>query len=159
MNQRQSIPTSDDLFRAEKQVFAGVFGRLYAKYVRVDDQDYAAFLALAIARILLCMPAGDERATEFIKLNEGRIKHEILALKDETEIRRMVTDTMVTKVVTLRKSKGCSTDGDMDPIERIRTMGLYLEGNHPPTPGSFVRAASRFLSSSPITPAIPRWKG
>ncbi|MFY9397502.1 MAG: hypothetical protein WAR22_03980 [Desulfomonilia bacterium] len=158
MKQKQIIPTSDDLFRAEKQVFAGIFGRLYAKYVRSDDQEYAAFLALAIARILLCMPVGDGRAAAFVKQNYERIKLEILELKHETEIRRMVTDTMVMKVVAIHKTRGCGKDDDADPLERIRAMGIYLEGTHPPTPGSFVRSASRFLSSSPISPAIPRWK-
>lgn len=158
MNRKQIIPSSDDLFRAEKQVFAGIFGRLYARYVVQYEPDYASFLALAVARILLSMPGENEQARIFMEQNQDRIRQEILALKDETEVRRMVTDTLIMKVVALHKAGGCDADSAGEPIDRIRTLGIYLEGNQPPTPGSFVLTASRFFSSSPISPAIPRWK-
>ena len=159
MNRRQIIPSSEDLFRAEKQVFAGIFGRLYAGYIVRYEPEYASFLALAIARVLLSMPGESEQARIFMEQNQDRIRQEILALKDETEIRRMVTDTLIMKVVALHKAGGCDADSVGESIDRIRTLGVYLEGNQPPTPGSFVRTASKFLSSSPISPAIPQWKG
>lgn len=159
MNRKQIIPSSDDLFRAEKQVFAGIFGRLYARYVLKYEPEHASFLALAVARILLSMPGEGKQARVFMEQNQDRIRQEILALKDEIEIRRMVTDTLIMKAVALHKAGGCDADRSGASIDRIRTMGIYLEGNQPPTPGSFVRTASRFFSLSPISPAIPRWKG
>lgn len=159
MNRKQIIPSSDDLFRAEKQVFAGIFGRLYARYILRYEPEYASFLALAVARVLLSMSWEKEKARVFMEQNQDRIRQEILALKDEIEIRRMVTDTLIMRVVALHKAGGCGADSAGEHIDRIRTLGIYLEGNQPPTPGSFVRTASRFFSLSPISPAIPRWKG
>ena len=136
-------------------MFAGILGRLYAKYALQYEQDYAVSLSLAVARILLSVPDGDDRARTFIERNQDRIKQEIIALKDETEIRRMVTDTMVMKTVAIHKGGGCSADEAAGPVERIKTLGVYLEGSQPPTPGSFTRSASRFLSASPLYPFSP----
>jgi hypothetical protein len=65
MNNKQIIPSSHDLFRAEKQVFAGIFGRLYARYVLQYEPEYAWFLALAVARVLLSMSWENEQARVF----------------------------------------------------------------------------------------------
>lgn len=159
MNRKHIIPSSDDLFRAEKQVFAGIFGRLYVKYVLQYEQEYASLLALAVARILLSMPGGDERTKTFIEQNQDRIKQEIADLKDEAEIRRIVTDTMVMRAVALHKRGGCGADDSAEPVDRIKTLGIYLEGKQPPTPGSFIRSARSFFSSSPLAHTIPRWNG
>ena len=159
MHRKHVIPSNEDLFRAEKQVFAGIFGRLYVKYVQRYEQDDASLLALAIARILLSMQGEDERIKTFIERNQDRIRKEIMALRDETEIRRMVTDTMVMRVIAFHKRGGCDTDKSIEPVDRIKTLGIYLEGKQPPTPGSFVRKASSFFSSSPVAHAIPGWNG
>jgi hypothetical protein len=41
------------------------------------------------------------------------------------------------------------------PIEKLKRLGLYLEGSHPPTPSSFIRLASRFFSETPLRTSNP----
>lgn len=155
MNCRKPIPSTEDLLRAERQVLGGVYGRLFARFIARYAQGYASRLAVAVAKSLLCRPIQDEHEQVFFDQNRNMIEQEITSLVNETEIRRIVTDTLVLKVVFRHKQGGCSQEDAMSPIERLKEMGMYLEGDNPPTPGSFVRAASEFFACSPLVSPTP----
>ncbi len=155
MNCSKSVPSAEDLLRAEKQVLAGVYGRLYARYAADEEEKPASLLAMAVARTLLSIPGEDGQMKLFIEQNRDRIDKEIPLLKDDTDIRRMVTDTLVLRIVFLHKKRGCSNDDALGMIERLKATGIYLEGSAPPTPGSFVRSASRFFAETPLRQPVP----
>ncbi len=155
MEYKKTTLPQDTYLRAEKQVFAGIYGRLFARYIAKHAEGYASILALAVTRALFSHPSKDESSQLFIEQNDNQIAREIMALKDDTLIRRILTDTMVIKTVFQHKQGGCRTDDVYGHIEKLKKLGIYLEGSHPPTPNSFVRMASRFFTETPLRPSIP----
>ncbi len=75
--------------------------------------------------------------------------------QDDIDIRSMVTDTLVIRVVFQQRKGGCNAEESFSPIEKLKRLGLYLEGSHPPTPSSFIRLASRFFSETPLRTSNP----
>lgn len=155
MKCHKPIPSTKDLLRAERQVLGGVYGRLFARFIARYAQGYASHLAVAVAKFLLSQPIQNEEEQLFFDQNRTQIDHEIASLMNETAIRRIVTDTLVLRIVFLHKQAGCSSDDAMSSIEKLKEMGIYLEGDTPPTPGSFVRAASEFFACSPLVSPSP----
>ncbi|HHO76209.1 MAG TPA: hypothetical protein ENN05_07240 [Deltaproteobacteria bacterium] len=155
MNNIETNPMTDKSLRAEKQVFAGIYGRLFARYISHHAEGYASFLALAVTRELLSYSRSDEKMQSFIRQNRDQIDQEIKLLREDTAIRRMITDAMVIKIVFQRKQGGCGNDDTCETIERLKELGLYLEGSQPPTPKSFIQQASRFFAQTPLRPPIP----
>lgn len=155
MNCRKAVPSTEDLIRAEKQVIAGVYGRLYARFIASYTEKQASQLALAVAGTLLSQPSDDKQIKTFIEQNQELIDQEMAALKDDTEIRRIVTDTLVLKIVFLHRKRGCSSEEALKLVERLKQQGLYQEGTIPPTPGAFVSMASRFFAETPLRPPVP----
>lgn len=155
MSCRKSTPSTEDLVRAEKQVFTGIYWRLFARYASRYAEGYASCLSLAVTRLLLSYPDGDEQAKIFHEQNQNQIKQEILALKNDLEIRQVVTDTLVIKAVFEHRKGGCRKDGATAPVDNLKELGIYKEGTTPPTPSSFVRMASEFFAGTPLRPTIP----
>ncbi len=155
MNKIETTHMTGKSLRAEKQVFAGVYGRLFARYVSRYAEVYASLLALAVTRELFSTSDSDEKLQVFIRQNREQIDSEIEQLKDDTVIRRMVTDAVVIKVVFQHKQGGCGKNDVFETIERLKELGIYLEGSRPPTPNSFIQKASRFFTETPLRPAVP----
>jgi hypothetical protein len=150
MEQKKSVRSNDMYLRAEKQVFAGIYGRLFARYISQHEEEHASYLALAVTRELLGISSDEDKTQAFIEKYRDQISDEIAELKNDTALRRIVTDAVVIKVVFLHKQGGCNTDEAYESIEKIKEMGIYLEGDRAPTPGSFVQAASRFFTETPL---------
>ncbi len=155
MTCRKTIPSPEDLIRAEKQVLAGIYSRLLARYITEFPERFASFLAMAVTKTLLSQTADDEREKRFQEENGDQIRQQINALKDDSDIRRMITDTLVIKVVFQQRKGGCKAEESLSPLEKLKELGLYLEGSHPPTPSSFIRLASRFFSETPLRTSNP----
>lgn len=155
MNCSKPVPSAEDLLRAEKQVLAGIYGRLYARYAADNEDKFASLLALAVARTLLSIPSEDGQMKLFTEQNRDRIDKEIPLLKDDTDIRRMITDTLVMRIVFLHKKRGCSSTETLGFIENLKQLGIYLEGSKPPTPGTFVRSAGRFFAETQLRQPAP----
>jgi hypothetical protein len=155
MSCSKTIPDADDLLRAEKQVLAGIYGRLLARYIVRFGEHYASSLALAVTKLLFSQTEDDQDALIFTEQNQEGIMQEVAALGEDTSIRRTVTDTLVLKAVFGHRMKGCSRDESMKAIERIKELGIYLEGKEPPTPASFIRTAGRFFAETPLRGPVP----
>jgi hypothetical protein len=156
MSSSKPIPSADDLLRAEKQVLAGIYGRLLARYIIRFGEHYASSLALAVTKLLLCQKEEDKNALIFTEQNQDQIMQEITALSVDKDLRRIVTDTLVLKAVYQHRLKGCKKDESNKSIERLKELGIYLEGKEPPTPSSYVRMASRFFSETPLRGPVPQ---
>jgi len=155
MNSIETTLMTDKNIRAEKQVFAGVYGRLFARYISRYEEGYSSILALSVTRELLSYSKADEKLQIFTQQNRDQIDKEIILLKEDTTIRRMITDAVVIKLVFQHKQGGCGKDDIFETIEKLKELGLYLEGSRPPTPNSFVQKASRFFTETPLRPSIP----
>ena len=103
-------------------------------------------IALAVANELFCLPPLDETAKSFLKKNHELIRQEIKALQSDEQIRRIVTDALVIKAVFQHRQNGCGKDDAERPIEKLKELGLFLEGEKPPTPLSFVQVAWDFYA-------------
>ncbi len=143
-------PTSSDLLQAEKQILAGVYGRLNNRYRRRFPAETVASLARAVTWVLFNMEPDDEAALQFTSVYQDIIDAEVKKLREDDEIRRVVTDTVVLKAVFLRRQRGCSQDESyMDTIEHLKRTGIFLEGEKPPTPRGYIEMAKEFYTSTP----------
>ena len=140
--------TTTELLQAEKQVVAGVYGRLMARYRQRYPQEIAAGLARTLTWVLFLLEPEDEAARKFACEHKDSVDAEIVNLRSDQEIRRIVTDTHVLKAVFLHRQRGCKDNSFMEPIEHLKQLGIFLEGEHPPTPKSFVRTAWEFFGST-----------
>ena len=73
MSSKKPMPSVEELIRAEKQIFTGVYWRLFARYASRFAEGYASYLALAVTRYLLSYPDGDEQAKMFHEQNRNQI--------------------------------------------------------------------------------------
>jgi hypothetical protein len=138
-----------DLLQAEKQVMAGVYGRLHNRYRRRFPVENVSALARAVTWALFAIEPEDQAAQQFNSVYQDIIDHEIADLRTDDEIRRVVTDTMVLKAVYLHRQRGCRDTSYMEPIEHLKRSGIFLEGGKPPTPGGYVEMAREFYASTP----------
>jgi hypothetical protein len=146
MNAR--TPKSAELLQAEKQVVAGVYGRLLDRYRDKFGND-ASTLARVVAASLFGQTLQDKLMAELIASRKDLVEREVARLKEDLEIRRIVTDTLVLKAVFLHRQRSCKDGSHVDPIERLKQLGIYLEGKKPPTPMSFIISAREFFSTTP----------
>jgi hypothetical protein len=155
MSLSKPIPGADDLLRAEKQVLAGIYGRLLARYIVRFGEHYASGLALAVTKLILSLAEEDQNALIFTEQNQEQIMEEVSALRSDTELRRIATDTMVLKSVYQHRVRGCKKDESIRAIDKLKELGIYLEGKEPTTPATFVRRASRFFAETPLRGPVP----
>jgi hypothetical protein len=132
--------------KAEKQMIAGVYGRLLDRFHKRFENREAAGIARAVTDALFNLVDEDPSVIEFL----DHVEKEIGQLKEDQEIRRAVTDTQVLKAVFLHRQRGCKDNNSyIDPLERLKGMGIYLEGSCPPTPMSFINTAREFFLATP----------
>lgn len=135
--------------KAEKQMITGVYGRLLDRFGRRMESREAEGFARAVTRALFNISEEEPSAGEREKDRDDLVDREIELLKDDRDIRRAVTDTLVLKAVFLHRQRGCRDNAYADPIERLKNMGIYLEGASAPTPMSFINAARDFFLATP----------
>ena len=140
------IPTHQDILLAEKHVFAGVYGLLLQRYKTSYNHESAPRLAIAVTYELFSLPHPDEIAGSFLEKNHDLIHREIKTLQEDEQIRRIVTDALVIKAVFQHRQKGCGKDAAGRPIERLKELGIFLEGEKPPPPLVFVQMAWDFYA-------------
>jgi hypothetical protein len=140
------IPNQQDILLAEKHVFAGVYGLLLHRYKKSYTNESAPRLALAVTHELFSLPPSDEIAGSFLEKVQDLIHREIKTLQEDDQIRRIVTDALVIKAVFQHRQNGCGKDDAQDPIEKLKELGIFLEGEKPPTPLVFVQMAWDFYA-------------
>jgi hypothetical protein len=140
--------TTSGLMQAEKQVVAGVYGRLMGRYRQRYSQETASGLARAVTWALFHLEPEDETAIQFTSSHQDLIDAEIINLRADVEIRRIVTDTLVLKAVFIHRQLGCKDNSYMEPIEHLKQLGIFLEGEYPPTPKRFIETARDFFGAT-----------
>jgi len=140
--------TADQFMQAERHAITGVFARLLSRYHATHGEGHAARYAMAVTNILFSLPA-QEMDRRFLEHHRETVDKEVKALKDDREIREIVTETVTMRIVFASRERGCSQKDLMKPIESLKNLGLYLQGDSIPTPRSFVVKAEAFFKASP----------
>ena len=143
------IPQPHEMLKAEKQVLTGVYVRLFKRYIRRFSEEMAKTLAGAVTRRIFGLEPADASAGEFIRSHEKTINEEIRLLGDDHGIRRVVSDTIVLKVVYMKRQGGCSDETAGGPLDHLKEIGIFLEGDKAPTPAGFLLAAKTFYDATP----------
>ncbi len=142
-------PHPDDLRRAEKQVLTGIYVRLLKRYNSRMGAEDARALAGAVTGSLLCLEPADESVRRLMDERRDLVEREVALLAADEEIRRMATDTVVLKTVYMNRQRSCKDESALEPVERLKRMGIYLQGGKAPTAAGFVEAARAFYSATP----------
>ena len=142
-------PTSSDLLQAERQVMAGVYGRLNNRYRRRFPAEIVSGLARAVTWALFYIDPEDESALQFASVYQDIIDAEILNLREDEEIRRVVTETVVLKAVFLHRQRGCRDETYIKSVEHLKQIGIFFEGEKAPTPKGYIEMAKAFYMSTP----------
>lgn len=143
------IPQHQDLLRAERQVLTGVYVRLLRRYVRRFPAEEARALSAAMTKRILGVEPDDTTMDGFVRFHDEDIDREIDLLRDDHDIRRIVTDMVVIKVVFAKRHRGCSDEDAAAPVDHLKETGLFLEGDRAPTPAGFLEAARAFYDTTP----------
>lgn len=142
-------PHPDDLRKAEKQVLTGIYVRLLKRYSTRMGAEDARALAGAVTGSLLCLEPADGAVRRLMDERSDLVENEVTLLAADEEIRRMATDTMVLKTVYVNRQRSCKEESALEPVERLKRMGIYLQGEKAPTAAGFVEAARVFYSATP----------
>lgn len=142
-------PHPNDLLQAEKQVLTGVFVRLLKRYARRFPADEAKALAGAVTGRIFCIDPGDDAAKAFMDARRDLVDEEVSRIAKDDEIRRIATDTIVLKAVFMHRQRGCRDDAYMGPVEHLKRIGIFLEGETAPSPAAYIEKAREFYDSSP----------
>ena len=140
--------TVEQFMQAERHAITGVFARLLPRYHATHGEGHAARYAMAVTNILFSLPAQD-LDKRFLASHREAVDKEIKALMDDREIREIVSETIAMRIVFASRQRGCSQKDLMEPIETLKNLGIYLEGNSIPTPRSFLDKAEAFFKASP----------
>jgi len=140
--------TAEQFLQAERHAITGVFARLLPRYHATHGEGHAARYAMAVTNILFSLPA-QEMDRRFLESHREAVDKEIAALKDDFEIREIVSETITIRIVFASRQRGCSQKDLMAPVEKLKDLGLYLQGNTIPTPRSFLIKAEAFFKASP----------
>ena len=142
-------PQPHELLKAEKQVLTGVYVRLFKRYLVNFPEKKARALAGVVTHRIFCMEPADESMVEFLREHEDAVEEEIRLLGEDREIRMVVSETIVLKVVYMKRRRGCGEESPIGPVDRLKEIGIFLEGEHVPTPSGFIRSAKAFYEATP----------
>jgi hypothetical protein len=143
------IPKPQDLLKAEKQVLTGVYVRLLKRYRQRFSEEKAKALAGAVTGLIFRLEPAEASMVEFIREHEDIINEEINLLESDYELRRVVSDTVVLKVVYMKRQRGCSEHAAFGPVDYLKEIGIFLEGDKAPTSSGVIRAAKDFYDATP----------
>lgn len=143
------IPKPQDLLKAEKQVLTGVYVRLLRRFIDRFSPEEAKALAAAVTNRIFRLEPGDASVAEYVRVHEAVIDEELRRLGGDLEIRRVVSDTAVLKVVYMKRQRGCADDSPAGPVDYLKEIGMFLEGERAPTPSGFIASAKAFYEATP----------
>jgi len=144
----------DDLTRAVDMVKITLYLQVMHECSSTLDEDHSAALAAAVVNTVFSEPPTGSIGETFLSQPENMARvREVIGevLQPRDELRRIVTDAVRVKCtvnhgrnprmgpVEIRRQ--C-----LDPIDRIKELGLLVPGGDSPVPSQFIRDATSFLS-------------
>ena len=140
VSNKQQI-THQELVHAEKLVVAGIIKRILPGLKTSCGVEKApAIINEVIGRIFSLALNDSSNAGSDAEYFEKAIE----AIKADGEMRLIITEAMVMRVVHGIKQTGCSSEDRFKPVDRLKELGIYLEGDSIPVASSFIEHAKRF---------------
>ena len=132
------------------QIKHGIYTRLSIRYIQEYGKDKASLLAAAVTNELFSLPPANEIGKEFFSAHFDIIEKELLALKEDEDIRKAVTEAIRIRMNIIYKSqKSGSYDQRLgDPYVKLVERGLAVSDHTDPTPKKFIRNAEMFYRLS-----------
>jgi len=148
MNNNDGVDQLKDLSRRMLEGVQMVKRGLYLRLIRRLEDTYglekAKWLAAAIINELFSDLPSNEEGREFLQLNKDNVRQEISNLRDDRETRLAVTQAVRVRGI-IRHTLGDSPQKDLvDPLEKLRKLGILIPGGETPEPDSFLSMARAF---------------
>jgi len=125
---------------------AGIAVQLLRRYKRECPEDTAAKLASAVANELFSDPPSTHDAAVFLEENAQLVQQAIEALQDERETREALTQALRVKAMVAFAEGRRGRQHLIEPIERLRELGLLIPGGDQPSADTFVPLVQRYYS-------------
>lgn len=135
---------------ASRQIREGLFRRLRSRYGAEPDDETADLLAGAVVSELFseCEPA--EMVRDYIKSNRKKVKNAVEELREDGEIRKVLSILfMVTEGIRRKQPGAFRDDFRQNPLEHIRELEIFMEEVREPTAEEFMELARNFMESAP----------
>ncbi len=128
----------------------GVYNRLKKKFNRTYKDKKSGYLAAAVTNELFSVPPVDTEGKNFLEKNRELIEKKLAEIKNDNEIRKIVTDTLTMRMQLISSSQ---KSGDIDkkpgaPVANLKKRGLFLKNTEPPSLKQLINMARKFYSSS-----------
>lgn len=134
-------------------VKVGLYKRLKAGFSKKYEDEFAGLLAGAVVNVLFSGQPTDEEGHKFKIENIDIIFEEISKLRDDQEVRRIVTDAIRVDC-TVKHYENLNLESDqleklsLDPILKLDELGILIPGGNEPKPDTFEAKVGEFLLST-----------
>lgn len=132
-------------------VRVGIYARLRSKYVARYGEEKGGLLAAAVTNELFSEPPSNPDAQRFLQSDEDLVKHELSNLREDDQIRRVMTQTIRVKGTVAHAQGTPVEEALVDPEEKLTKLGIFIPGGKTPKPKAFYRMAATFCRSSGIS--------
>lgn len=139
----------DKMLSGVDRVKIGVFGRLAQRYETKMGREEANLLAAAITNELFSDTPSNPGAQRFLESNRTLIEKEILNLQNDDEIRNAVTQAVRVKAIVSYDKSGNAQESLLDPLEKLKKLGILVPGGETPSPENFLPMAVEFYDATP----------
>jgi len=116
---------------------AGIALQLLRRYKLEYAEDTSAKLASAVTNELFSDPPSTSEAAEFLEENAELIHQAIDALQDDRETREALTQALRVKAMVAFAGGKHGREHLIEPIEKIRELGLLIPGGDEPSAETF----------------------
>lgn len=134
---------------AVDMVKMGVYGRLSQRLKDQYGREEGILLAGAVVNEIFSGLPTRAEAKEFAASNKEVIERELSNLKNEDEIRKIITQAVRVKIIITVAQGIRNRQEIVEPLEKLERLGLLVPGGEAPTPESFLSQAREFLEATP----------
>ncbi len=123
---------------------SGIAVQLLLRYKLEYAEDTAAKLASAVANELFSEPPSTSEAAVFLEENGALIEQAIHALQDDSDTREALTHALRVKAMVSFAEGKRGREHLIEPIEKIRELGLLIPGVVYPSAETFFPLVQRY---------------
>jgi len=131
-----------------QMVKRGLYLRLLYRLELKYETEKAKFLAAAIINTLFSDSPSTKKAEAFLESNRNLIKQEISDLQADNQICNVVTQAARVKGIISHYLGTPGKESLINPLERLKELGILVPGGKAPEPGSFLSMATKFQEDS-----------
>jgi hypothetical protein len=142
------------MLRGVGLIMFGLHSRLTKRYTTNYGLDFSGRLATAVINELFFETPQEEDGRIFAEENQSLIKEKIAELKNDEQVKYVVTQTLRVMSVCDGYSehnvpKKTTYEKWLNNFEKAVERGVFIEGGDAPIPDAFLSFASEFYDSSP----------